>query len=602
MNNHHLFLSSLANQQAINAQYGLNDDVSMNKKQFGVSDKIQEALKLVVRKGNKVVESMNIKKSEMEDAIAFAKAQHKGAKVTVEQNGKVVREEWEEYIGENTEVVPTSKSHLKSLVRQGRKKAMSGEPKPTDKAPEPKPKKLPKEMENEAIKYDSAGDSTGTVTGKGKRDRGPGGQVMVKYKGSETYPKGAKLPIGARDMGRLIKQARKSGTTPYDSRNLRNPQLTKDHVELEGLDLSEMNFLGKDKKFGREFYEKDGQLHVKKPGGTYVQNLGSVNVSSNKRMMKGLVKDHVEHEVNEAVKVGDTVHIGHGTKGGTGVTGKVTKVSGGMVHIQNDKGDTFKGPVDRVTAKESADYYKPATKSDRAKNITKRNNAPSRTPHPSQAGLRMKQQNQESVEVKKTSAGDRTTPGTAGQNPLITAFGGDKEMRNAPSYLRYQARLKAEREARAKKFAAQQKKESVELDELKMPKKDKFGRIKSGKIRAAYRKGAQRASDISHRATKDMTGSPDPKKRYKGLNRGMNAVGRMMDRDDKGRSGGLVSSYEPQGNQLDEVSPPGFEGTVKAMKKRHKDEIDNPWALAWYMKNKGYKSHKNKDGSDKKEN
>lgn len=39
-----------------------------------------------------------------------------------------------------------------------------------------------------------------------------------------------------------------------------------------------------------------------------------------------------------------------------------------------------------------------------------------------------------------------------------------------------------------------------------------------------------------------------------------------------------------------EVAPKGWEGTVKAMKK-HKD-IDNPWALAWYMKNKGYKSHK----------
>jgi hypothetical protein len=41
---------------------------------------------------------------------------------------------------------------------------------------------------------------------------------------------------------------------------------------------------------------------------------------------------------------------------------------------------------------------------------------------------------------------------------------------------------------------------------------------------------------------------------------------------------------------LDEKAPPGFEGTVKAMKK-HK-EIDNPYALAWYMKNKGMKSHK----------
>ncbi len=43
-------------------------------------------------------------------------------------------------------------------------------------------------------------------------------------------------------------------------------------------------------------------------------------------------------------------------------------------------------------------------------------------------------------------------------------------------------------------------------------------------------------------------------------------------------------------DKLDEKAPPGFEGTVKAMKK-HK-EIDNPWALAWYMKNKGMKSHK----------
>jgi len=46
-----------------------------------------------------------------------------------------------------------------------------------------------------------------------------------------------------------------------------------------------------------------------------------------------------------------------------------------------------------------------------------------------------------------------------------------------------------------------------------------------------------------------------------------------------------------------EVSPPGFEGTVKAMKK-HK-EIDNPWALAWHMKSKGYRSHRNKDGTKK---
>ena len=48
---------------------------------------------------------------------------------------------------------------------------------------------------------------------------------------------------------------------------------------------------------------------------------------------------------------------------------------------------------------------------------------------------------------------------------------------------------------------------------------------------------------------------------------------------------------------LAEKSPPGFKGTVKAMK--DEGTIDNPYALAWWMKNKGYKSHKKADGSDK---
>lgn len=46
----------------------------------------------------------------------------------------------------------------------------------------------------------------------------------------------------------------------------------------------------------------------------------------------------------------------------------------------------------------------------------------------------------------------------------------------------------------------------------------------------------------------------------------------------------------PEDQQLSEKAPEGWEGTVKAMKK-HKD-IDNPWALAHWMKGKGYKSHK----------
>lgn len=59
--------------------------------------------------------------------------------------------------------------------------------------------------------------------------------------------------------------------------------------------------------------------------------------------------------------------------------------------------------------------------------------------------------------------------------------------------------------------------------------------------------------------------------------------------------------FVPMDNDLDEDSvvekaPEGWEGTVKAMKKNK--DIDNPWALANYMKNKGYKSHENESADD----
>jgi hypothetical protein len=58
----------------------------------------------------------------------------------------------------------------------------------------------------------------------------------------------------------------------------------------------------------------------------------------------------------------------------------------------------------------------------------------------------------------------------------------------------------------------------------------------------------------------------------------------------------MESVYQSLSHEMkfNEAAPKGWEGTVKAMKK-HK-EIDNPWALAHYMKNKGYKSHKKEEG------
>lgn len=51
---------------------------------------------------------------------------------------------------------------------------------------------------------------------------------------------------------------------------------------------------------------------------------------------------------------------------------------------------------------------------------------------------------------------------------------------------------------------------------------------------------------------------------------------------------------------VNEKAPAGWEGTVKAMKK-HK-EIDNPWALSHWMKNRGMKSHKEESVNEVKPN
>jgi len=60
----------------------------------------------------------------------------------------------------------------------------------------------------------------------------------------------------------------------------------------------------------------------------------------------------------------------------------------------------------------------------------------------------------------------------------------------------------------------------------------------------------------------------------------------------------LVDATMKHGNGvLAEKSPPGFKGTVKAMKKH--DEVGNPYALGWWMKNQGYESHKKADGTSK---
>jgi len=71
----------------------------------------------------------------------------------------------------------------------------------------------------------------------------------------------------------------------------------------------------------------------------------------------------------------------------------------------------------------------------------------------------------------------------------------------------------------------------------------------------------------------------------------------------------LTQSYDPEGESIEEVAPPGFENTIKAMKnhpelskgKTPKGKKKNIYALAWYMKNKGYKSHRTASGAMKED-
>jgi len=69
--------------------------------------------------------------------------------------------------------------------------------------------------------------------------------------------------------------------------------------------------------------------------------------------------------------------------------------------------------------------------------------------------------------------------------------------------------------------------------------------------------------------------------------------------------------------ELNEVSPKGWHGTVRAMVTKEKDKFDpekkfkkgtkpkkgeklNPWAVAWSMKKKGYKPHYEEQPTSKK--
>ncbi len=67
----------------------------------------------------------------------------------------------------------------------------------------------------------------------------------------------------------------------------------------------------------------------------------------------------------------------------------------------------------------------------------------------------------------------------------------------------------------------------------------------------------------------------------------------MLELTEDDLSGIALARYVEGGENLTQVVPPGWEGTVKKMKKDK--DIDNPWALAWHLKNKGASPNRKKD-------
>ena len=72
-------------------------------------------------------------------------------------------------------------------------------------------------------------------------------------------------------------------------------------------------------------------------------------------------------------------------------------------------------------------------------------------------------------------------------------------------------------------------------------------------------------------------------------------LGQDMGPDDSPPAHQVANEAAAKSDTIQEIAPPGWEGTVKAMKRAKKagrmPKKANMYALAWSMKNKGYKSH-----------
>lgn len=163
------------------------------------------------------------------------------------------------------------------------------------------------------------------------------------------------------------------------------------------------------------------------------------------------------------------------------------------------------------------------------------------------------------------------------------------------------AEWKGSRDKAIKKNMATRKEEVEELDELKMPAKNKYGEYKSGKVRKAALAGSRRASkqsdDELRGAMKDTPTGDFGKSRRAGkrasqrLARIVNVKGRedaanikKQAEAEKGRQKvgagkrkrfSIVSSYEPEGESIDELKSDTLRSYVQ---KAGRDNADRPFS------------------------
>jgi hypothetical protein len=110
---------------------------------------------------------------------------------------------------------------------------------------------------------------------------------------------------------------------------------------------------------------------------------------------------------------------------------------------------------------------------------------------------------------------------------------------------------------------------------------------KTAKKIETLKKSMSSGADVAHVAMSLLSDLEGERKRLKGsLSAGQDKKLRKL----KALKQVVSELLHFEHAELGEVAPPGFEGTVLAMKKKH-PEIKNPWAMAWVMKNKGQSSH-----------